>query len=434
MYSRQRIFTLYLAHLLWIAFVLSAVSCKKETGDDLLPTVQITSPTLGATFYYNGTINIEAVVTDDRQLQSVMVEITDAQNNRYLSSQLFTPTEKYFEVNLAIQCNDLYLSSGSYYVRITANDGENEQIAFREIQIMEAPRIIERIFAVRSNGLTASIDTLHDVSLLPCLDFEGDYRYGDIESRTRHLVASGSSPSSLLSLSLPYFENLSTAFPPSNDELSAFFHDRIGYRFLWGTQSGEIWSTTSSGTQLFSPAATNASITCIARSNEHIIVISGGTESTYIHILRSDNGIVETSIQVDWEVMGAVHLIAEDNRVLLVGNQNGASHFAWLNLVTSAINEVFNFYESSPVRGVYECEGNDFFVVHDVGITRYYNLLNNYTINNSLIPEKIKYDDLENQLWAITPQQLYRLEGTGQSILQTLPASNVVDLWIQYNK
>ena len=419
---------------LWVAIALSAVSCKKDRSDSLAPSIEINSPTIGSTYYYNSTISIEAVVTDDRQLKSVLVEITDAQNNRYLSPHLFSPIAKRFELNHTILCDDLYLSSGTYFVRITADDGENEQIAFREIQIMEAPRLIERIFAVRNNGFTASIDTLHDETLLPCINFQGDYRFGGIESRTRHLIASDTSPSSLLSVSLPYFENLSAAFPPSNDELTAFFHDRIGHRFLWGTHAGDIWSTATIGTQLFSSSIGNAPITCIAGSRDHIITISGESSSAYINALRMDNGVVETSIQVDWEVKGAVFLEAESNRVLLVGNQNGAAHFAWLNLATSAINEVFNFYESSLVLGVYECEGNDFFVVHESGIARYYNLLNNYTMNNSLIPDKLLYDDLENQLWAITPQILYRMEATGQSILQSIPASNVADLWIQYNK
>lgn len=434
MYSRIRFFAVLSALTCALTLEIFVVGCRKSSCDETLPSIQITSPSSAATFYFHESIPIRAIVTDDLQLKSITLEITDSQNNRYLAAEAYTPGGNRFEIDHTLQHDDLYLSSGTYYVRITANDGENEQIAFREIQLMEAPRTIEKIFAVRVAGSNSTIDSLHEESLIPCINFSGIINFGGIESRTKQLVAASSNPASLVSLSLPFFESIPVTFPTSNDELTACYHDRIQHRFIWGTQSGNTWSTSAIGTQLLSASLSNTPITFIMRSPQYIITISNAGNTSFVNVLRSDNGVSETSISVDWEIKGAVYLPAENNRILLVGNQNGAAHFAWLNLSTSSINEVFNFYESSPIRGVYASENNDFFVIHDAGIARYYNVLNNYTLNNTLVPERLVYDDLENQVWAITPQTLYRLEATGQSVLQSIPTSNLTDLWIQYNK
>lgn len=434
MYSRVDHFIVYSTLSVAILLSASVISCRKKACDEIAPTIQIIAPGEGSVFYYQDVLNIEALITDNECLESIIVEVTDAQNNRYLTAQSFTPSDNRLELNHTIVHNDLYLKSGTYYVRITADDGVNEQIAFREIQLIEAPRFIERIFAISSVGSSTTIDTLHDQSGMPCINFDHAYRFGGIDSRNKQLVAISSSPSSLISYSLPFFENLNTPFPSTNDAITVNAHDKLSHRFLWGTQSGNVWSTSTSGTQLFAQTTSNSAITCIARCPSHIIVIAATEGESFIYALRTDNGIAEFSLTVDWEVIGAIHLVGESERVLLLGNQNGAAHFAWLNLTTSAVNEVFNFYESSTVQSAYSCENNDFIVIHEAGIARYYNLLNNYTLNTSLHPEKIVYDDLENQIWAVTTQTLYRMDGAAQSTLQTIPASNLVDVWILYNK
>jgi len=434
MYSRVNHFSVYYAQLIGILLLTTAISCRKKACDEIAPTIQITTPTTGEVFYYQNTIPIEALITDDQRLESVTVEVTDAQNNRYLASQAFNTNDNRFELNHTIVHNDLYLSSGNYYVRITANDGENEQVAFREIQLIEAPRRIERIFTVSSQGSLTTIDTLHNESIMPCIDFNSAYRFGGVESRTRQLAVTGASPASLMVLDIPFFLNIPAPFPTSNDLITAFHHDQREHQFFWGMQSGDIWTTSTNGTQLFYASPVNSTLSIITSSPSHIIAISGSPSESTIHVLRRNSGIEETSLLVDWEIKGAVYLTGESGRILLLGNQNGAAHFAWLNLTTSAINEVFNFYESSAVQSTYSCENNDFIVIHDAGIARYYNLLDNYTLSTSVHPNKVVYDDLENEVWAITPQALYRMDGAGQLTLQTIPATNLVDAWIQYNK
>jgi hypothetical protein len=430
-------FGVYSSHIKWLLMGcliwLCAAACNKHDHDTASPIIRIETPTTGNIFYFGNSIQLDAIITDDRKLESVQLDVTDAQNNRYLQSQSFFPTENSFQLNYSLTHNDLYLPSGTYYVRITASDGENQQIAFREIQLTEAPRLQERVFILQENGTSTLIDTLQNNNLAPCIDFATGYLFGGIDSRTNQLVACGQSPASLLSNIFPDFQNANTPFPLTTELISAFHHDKANHCFYWGTNAGSLWRTSVNGTQQVATLG-NADITAIGSSPTHILVFSEGTSGNYIHAIRNDNGVIETSLPIDWDVVGIVHLNSENQRELLIGNQNGAAHFAWLNLSTSAINEVFNFYDSSPVLSVCEAAGNHFYAQHEAGIGHYINSLNSYTMSSVVTAEKLVFDDLGNTLWAVTSEGAIRLDENAQSILQTIAAPGIQDVWIKYNK
>ena len=420
------------AWLVLLSFLLAA-GCKKRNQDEVFPSIRIDSPTIGQMFFYLNTIDINASITDDRKLESVIVEVTNAQNVRYLESKTFYPDDKTFELNYTITHDDLILPSGTYYIRIRSSDGENETTVFREIQLIEAPRILERVFIIRDIGVATAIDTLQGGILSPCITYPQSYLFGGIDSHSQQLVACGNSATSLMGFLYPEFETLNTGFPPTNENITAFYHDKIHHCYFWGTQEGNLWRTSINGTQLFATIG-NAPVSRIGIHSNVIIAASEGPTGNYLYVVRNDNGVIETALPFNWEMEGMIEMTSEPNRVLLIGNENGTAHFVWLNLTTSAFNEVFNFYESSLVQSVCDGNGNDFFVVHSSGLAQYTNLMSNYTVNGNLIPAKLIFDDLQQSLWAITPNQLHRLDESGQSVVQTIAAPDIQDLWFKYNK
>jgi len=407
-------------------------SCRKD--DDLQsPVIRIETPVTGDTFYFLNTISIRATIQDDRQIESVKLEVTNSQNVRFLETKEFFPADNTFSLNYTITQNDLYLTSGTYYIKISATDGSTESIVFREIQLIEAPRFLERLFVVRDIGGSADIDTLHNNSLMSCLNFPQPFLFGGIDSRTQQLVISGNSPSSLLSYSYPDFETINASFPPNNELITSFYHDKEHHCFLWGTQQGNIWRTSVTGTQLFTTVGVLPVINIGAHSN-YIIASTQGSANNFIYVIRNDNGIIESALPFSWELKGIIELSADNSRVLLVGNENSAAHFAWLNFNTVSFNEVFNFYETSPVQSAYSGSGNDFYAVHENGLAHYTNAIDNYTINADLIPNKLIFDDLGNTLYAVNENELRVLDQQGLSTLQTIAAPGITDVWLKYNK
>ncbi len=433
----QRVFdVLYGPRHLWLtlAFVTLVVfSCRKKDNDETYPTIQIEIPTQGRIYYFGNDISIQASIQDEKQLKSIEVAITDRQGNKFLETASYSPTQNTFDLNLSIRHNDLYLTGGTYYVRIRASDGENEQFAFREIQLIEAPRRIENLFIVRNTGGSCSVDSLSGSSFLPYFQFAHEYFGGGINARSNQLVICSNHPGDLQTFLYPEFETVNAPFPPSNDVITAFHHDQQNRCFYWGTMSGAIWKTDVLGTRLFS--STNAGrITSIASSPQHVVASSENVNQQFVSAIRADNGIMETTLTIDWQIIGIVNLSSESNRILLLGNQSNTSRFAWLNLSTSAINEVFNFYETSPVISVCDATGNDFYVVHSTGIARYVNTMSSFSISNFQHAEKLVYDEIGNSLWAVGEQTLTQLDAVGETVVQSYQVTGLQDFWIKYNK
>jgi hypothetical protein len=103
-------------------------------------------------------------------------------------------------------------------------------------------------------------------------------------------------------------------------------------------------------------------------------------------------------------------------------------------LSTSAINEVYNFYETSPVVSVCDGAGNDFYVVHSTGIARYTDTMNSYSVSSFQQAEKLVYDEIGNSLWVVAAQSLTQLDATGETVIQSFQVAGLKDFWIKYNK
>ena len=433
----QRVYNvLFRPRHVWLAsamFVLVVIGCGKKNNDESYPTIQIEMPVQGRIYYFGDDIPIQASIQDEKQLKSIEVAITDRQGNKFLEQQTYSPTERTFDVSLTIRHNDFYLTGGTYYVRVRASDGENEQFAFREIQLVEAPRQIENLFIVRDAGGSCSVDSLSGSSLHPYFQFAHEYFGGGINARTNQLVICSSQPSDLQTFLYPEFEPINALFPPSNDVITAFHHDQQNRCFYWGTISGAIWKTDMQGTRLFS--STNAGrITSIGSGLQRVVVSSENVNQQFVSAIRADNGLVETTLTIDWHIKGIIHLDSENDRMLLLGNQSNMSRFAWLNLSTSAINEVYKLYETSPVISVCDGEGNDFYVVHSTGIARYINAMTSYSVSNFQQAEKLVYDEIGNSIWAVGDQTLTQLDASGETVIQSFQVAGLKDFWIKYNK
>lgn len=441
MYSLDTIKSLY-CRWLYLSAIAGAlmtalfVSCRKEGRDTIPPIITITEPSGGQTFYYQNIINIRANVSDESRLEHITVEVTNTDNSRVLQSHEITPTGKEQSIQVSIVHDDLYLTSGDYTIKVKAFDGENTGYAFQEIRLIEAPRLLERIFVVRPNGASTSIDSLHNGSLIPWLNYNGNYAFGGIDSHNNQLVACSTNPSQLSSLSYPDLELLTTPFPNGQHELTAFYHDRQANQFLWGNSSGELFVTDRSGSRQFSNMPASDPITHITSTQSVIIVISASTSSTtnYIDVYPRNSGMPQLTLSVDWDIVGAIPLQSDEQFITLAGNNNGEGTFAYLNLNTGAINTNFNFYDTSPVSSICASDGDDFYAIQTSGIVRYVNNFSSYATNNTLHPEKIIYDDLNHALWAIDASGIHQLNESITQETGFLSIQGARDLWLKYNK
>jgi|GEM_PF-5814445 len=136
-------------------------SCRKPT-DESLPTVRINTPLAGQFFHVFDTIFVNVKITDDLDLNWLKIDVINEQNVIATGAQVINNFDTLTEtVNQPIIIDNIHLETGTYYVRATVSDGTNENYAFQEINIFEAPLERLNILAVSNPTSTSTrVDSL----------------------------------------------------------------------------------------------------------------------------------------------------------------------------------------------------------------------------------------------------------------------------------
>jgi len=168
-------------------------SCKKDE-DTLPPVITIDNPYEYMNYNVYDTINISGNVTDDHIVQTVSIKIVDSNFEPVLDQENFRPNIKTFYFNTSIAISDIHLTTGIYYVLVTAFDGTNSKNLYRAININAIPLQFKKIVAI--TGVNSNSYNVYgvDVNLQPTLMFNytGDYISSAINSGYQQLYICGS--------------------------------------------------------------------------------------------------------------------------------------------------------------------------------------------------------------------------------------------------
>ena len=126
-------------------------ACKKEV-DENPPTIEVIKPIENTSYNTFDTIFIKALLKDDKQLKFASAELQDANLVTILppSSQTLDTPEHQFITDLII--DNIHLSSGKFYVLITAKDEVNTTRSFTEIHVNGLPLITKGYMVYESMG------------------------------------------------------------------------------------------------------------------------------------------------------------------------------------------------------------------------------------------------------------------------------------------
>jgi ligand-binding sensor domain-containing protein len=153
-----------------------------------------------------------------------------------------------------------------------------------------------------------------------------------------------------------------------------------------------------------------------------------------MHVYHRTTGSFFHSVPIGYDVRGMV-LMDSQNKILVVGNDNGNSHFMFYNNETNAMNAVFNFYESSQVSGIWPGDNGSFYVAHTAGIAYYTNYLDQYVINSTLQPSEIHFEHLSGAVYAIVPNDgIHILSQNCGNEIGFVAGSDYFDVLFHYNK
>lgn len=127
--------------------IFSFAACKKKEKEDTSsPRVMINSPATGASYNMYDTIAVNATVSDETQLTSVLVGLTNANNASVQYSYSVPLQGNSFTFNIQYYLVDLHLPSDFYYLTVWANDGTNTTTTRTKIYITAAPTVHNGFF------------------------------------------------------------------------------------------------------------------------------------------------------------------------------------------------------------------------------------------------------------------------------------------------
>ncbi len=415
--------------------IIGLISCKKEK-DTNAPSIHIHQPADGASYFYFSLIPVGAHIKDDKTIERVEIEVTDQLNRKYLLTDPVFPGSKDYELSISIPHDDLYLESGTYFIRITADDGENRTTAYREIQLFEAPRQLLKTMAIRPNGSITSVDSVGVNSVWPWFNMDG-FDHCGINSRTKELVVSDNLQHHIsvydladqIPLPQTTFDIISGA------TTSAYALDEELREFYFGMSNGEIVKFGQTGFQLMGNITGETTRNMLI--TEHwIYTITSPLlfpAQSQINVWNKQTGSFVQSQPVGFEVFGLAEAESEEE-IFIAGNGSDESVFRKYFKSSNGINDVFSFYETSPMVGFAIGEEDNFYVIHESGVAFYVNDMQSYQLNSSISPLSIFFEQLGSRVFLLEPNGVRIMNESCTAQLNYIAGDDYSDVLFLYNK
>lgn len=413
-------------------FLLSLSGCKKDKVDGKQPHIAFEEPGAGEAFSYLDEIPITATVKDETQIQHIRIQITNSANQAFLQSIEYNEVGNEKQIQTYLTHDDLYLDSGVYYVKITASDGENESIGFREITINEAPTILKRIYVVKSSGAQTQIDTLSNSVASSFLTLPHAYDMGEINSR--HNIWLVNEEDRMHVLQADTGTELYNEFHNTSD-VSETVSDAFGHSIFTGTVDGYVFKTDRYGLTSIFTHQPNQTINNLLATENYLFADMTNLPQTVrtLYVFQKNTGAFIQSIQVDFDMKELIYL-GNENLLLTVGNESGEGVLKYYNRQTNFFNGVFTFYNHSTVYDAWASENGQFIVSHEDGLIAYSNSLQMQPTGIDLQPLKIVHEKLSGLNYAIKQNGVYVLNTNATQQISFYPVSDCKDLLLLYNK
>lgn len=400
-------------------------------------------PNLGSSYNFGEIIAVKAMVKDDQKIDFIRITVSDASNNEFLQVINLPNSGQEILVETVLQHNDKYLTSGTYYVKISAGDGSNEFSAFREIYLNELPKALEKVLLVRqSSSSSFSIDSLSSGGeIIPFAFPNGRYEKGEIDSRFATLGMAetyygGISSTDINSLLI----NASIGLPASaqNGFYNCVIHDPYNHAIYFGGNESQIRKCTAqsvSGIAFVIPEDFVAEH--FALNEDFLFVHARNITNTQqnISVFNRSTGQFFQSLAIDMSIeIKGLFALNNSDQVVVAANTGGECQLVKYNKATNALNDVFTFFNQSLCSGIWPGDNGRFYISHQNGIVQYNQDIEMISTGIALEPLSLKYDTTNDLVYVATGNGLYVLSNSATTQIGYYAVANCRDVLLLYNK
>jgi len=427
-------------------FILFLFSCSKDK-DDKKPIVTINAPFNLQQVNGIDTLQVLAVISDDRIIKSVSVSLRDYNDIPVLSSVTKNPNTNDYVLNISYFFDDIHLLSGQYELSVSATDGENTSTKYVTIFLNEVPTSREGAFVISNGGSVSDIyylDNLFDGTFYQSIagdyigaavnSYDQQFIHASMGSVSNGFVSAIDLKSGLNSWSIPIINTPPIPF------YTSFFCDNQDV-FL-GKRSGGIQGYNNFG-------AGNYNAAVIAGFHVESSIVHGNMLVTEQKTLSGGNIKLIPYWTASGDPVGINSTLSVNEDVVGMFTRSGNEIVVFSN--DAAMNGVLSFYNPNngsvtsfliglgTIDDCVEIAVGDYLIVNNGDIIRI-NVNNNFPFSTptlfiaSSVAEKIWYDDTMDEIFVASANVLsiYNSIGTPIGVYNHPNIIKEVVFW--YNK
>lgn len=342
-------------------------------------------------------IYVEAAVSDDVQLKSASIQLLN-ENLTPAQSILKTAAQgKKFSLSLNYEIYDPDLSSGNYYLKISASDGENDSKEYVKIFISGTPTVRTGLIVVSGQSQYQVRISVLDSSFTPSefATLSCDYTSSCVSSKYQYVNILGETTCGLNSFrvsnkaiqwnipsvgSSPYFNHLD-------------FYNQISYVCF---NNGMIRGFDKDGSIRFSATTSggNKPQKTFLHNSGLLAEESGPVNSRQLS-LYYNTGYLAQYIPINVEVVAFFKL--DDNHVFLFGNKNLQGEILLYKTGQNELWAPFSLPQGNTIREVEQINSGTYLVALEDAIYKYdYSPVNFSKHIDRPNVEKIEFDEINN--------------------------------------
>ena len=384
---------------IWFLAFLFCFACKKK--DTVPPVVSLSSPSGMSAHDVLDYIRVTGTVTDDSDLEWIKIKVQSVQGLSATETTLLNPSGSSFDFDEYIHLEDIHLSSGSYYVKVTAFDGVNESSEFVEVILNEVPRVLEKVL-ITSDGV-GSVELFElDNSNFSYLDqMGGDYSSSVANSYWHYIAIAGDEVGGMRAYD-PISK--SVLWEVSNGLIGSTF-----FRYLTVGESNNIFITQGDGNvksfdkngirKFLANVGINSNLGYVKEIGGAVFVeVISNLGSVDLVRFNSGTGIEESRLSLNERIIGIEQ--KGGGELYLITQDSGQPRIYIFSVMSNSLWEPIQL-PSGSVYSTLGVSNNEVWLGHSTGVLRYVFNTAGAVAMNSIVAADLDRENISGVIYAV---------------------------------
>lgn len=415
-------------------------SCKKDT-DEKGPEVTFQAPLDNQSFNAFADVNVNATVSDETEITSVVVSLVDINHVSVHVSVSVPVTSPSMTVNISYPLNNIHLESGMYYLMITASDGKNESHTYQPITITAIPKALKKIFVATNTSAFQTnmyyIDSTFSV-MNSYNSFSGDFLGISASSYYQQVFKCGNYNGNFTSIALPDNVVKFTVSPlvSSAPYFTAYYSE--DKKVYTGRYDETVKGYNNAGNIIYSGTANSGYYIRKMIMNSGYLIAEEKNKTAAGKILVSfyTTGTPKEQVAISQDVVAFCE--KDDHNVFVFGNDAGQ---AVIQLYDRLNNSLWNPYPYALAAGsilsAVKIDQDTYLLGHSNGTIYKYQYLSGSitTYLTGYTARQLKYDELNHDVYIAEANLITAVDYSSKTVVHSVSsAENILDFSFLYNR